>query len=60
MKLKTIIARALINRFALLFLWFVVEHGQKGYCHGQLNLFTCCGPAFELVTFWTVNASILP
>jgi hypothetical protein len=27
----------LINRFALSFLWFVVEYGQKGHGHGQLH-----------------------
>jgi hypothetical protein len=37
MKLETIVAMALINRFALSFLWFVVEDGQKGHCRGQLN-----------------------
>jgi hypothetical protein len=39
MKSKTIVAMmALINRFALSFLWFVVEYGQKGHRHaGQLD-----------------------
>jgi hypothetical protein len=36
MKLKTVVAMALINRFALAFLLFVVEYGKKGRCHGQL------------------------
>jgi hypothetical protein len=29
MKLKTVVAMALINIFALSFLWFVVEYGQR-------------------------------
>jgi hypothetical protein len=37
MKLNTIVAMVLMSRFALSFLWFVVEYGQKGYCHGQLD-----------------------
>jgi hypothetical protein len=37
MKLKKIVAMALPNRFALSFLWFAVEYGQKGNCHGQLD-----------------------
>jgi hypothetical protein len=37
MKLERIVAMALINGFALSFLWFVVEYGQKGHCHGQLD-----------------------
>jgi hypothetical protein len=37
MKLETIVAMALMNRFALSFLWFVVEYGQKGHCHGQFD-----------------------
>jgi hypothetical protein len=37
MKLEIIIAAGLINRSALSFLWFAVEYGQKGHCHGQLN-----------------------
>jgi hypothetical protein len=60
MKLKTVVAMALvINRFALLFLWFVVEYGQKGRCHGQLDEQGpqfCCSNKF--VTFWTADLSI--
>jgi hypothetical protein len=36
-KFETIVAMALTNRFALSFLWFVVQYGQKGHCHGQLD-----------------------
>jgi hypothetical protein len=37
MKLEPVVAMALISSFALSFLWFVVEYGQKGRCHGQLD-----------------------
>jgi hypothetical protein len=37
MKLDIIVAIVLIDVFELLFLWFVVECGQKGHCHGQLD-----------------------
>ncbi len=37
MKLEMVVATALINRFTLSVLWFVVEYGQKGHCHGQLD-----------------------
>jgi hypothetical protein len=37
MKLETIVAMALLNRFTLSFLWSVVEYGPKGHCHGQLD-----------------------
>jgi hypothetical protein len=32
-KFETIVAMALIHRFALAFLFFVVDYGQKGHCH---------------------------
>jgi hypothetical protein len=32
-----LVAMILLIRFALSFLWFVVECGQKGHCHGQLD-----------------------
>jgi hypothetical protein len=37
MKLDTIVAIVILIRFALSLLWFVVECGQKGHCHGQLD-----------------------
>jgi hypothetical protein len=37
MKLDTIVAIVILIRFSLSFLWFVVEFGQKGHCHGQLD-----------------------
>jgi hypothetical protein len=37
MKLDTIVAVVILIRFALSVLWFVVECGQKGHCHGQLD-----------------------
>jgi hypothetical protein len=37
MKLEKVVVIALISRFALSFLWFAVEYGQKGRCHGQLD-----------------------
>jgi hypothetical protein len=59
MKLETVVAMALINRFALSFLWFVVEYGQKGHCHGQLDerrpQFCCWNKS---VTYWTADVSI--
>jgi hypothetical protein len=59
MKLETVVAMALINRFALSFLWFVVEYGQKGHCHGQLDerqpQFCCLN---KFVTFWSADVSI--
>jgi hypothetical protein len=36
-KLGTIVDAALIKRFVLSFLWFVVEYGQNDHCHGQLD-----------------------
>jgi hypothetical protein len=63
MKLKAIVSTALLNRFALSFLWLVVDYGQKGYCHGQLDerrlrAIPCCAQAFEFATFWTAVVSI--
>jgi hypothetical protein len=37
MKLGTIVAMVLVKRFASSFLCFVVEYGQNGHCHGQLD-----------------------
>jgi hypothetical protein len=37
MKLDTIVAIVILIRFALSVLWFAVECGQKGQCHGQLD-----------------------
>jgi hypothetical protein len=37
MKLDTLVTIVLLIRFALSVLWFVVECGQKGHCHGQLD-----------------------
>jgi hypothetical protein len=60
MKLKTIVATALINRFALSFLWFVVAYGQKGYCHGQFDegqpgFLLVVDKLLNLLTFWTAD-----
>ncbi len=35
--LKLVVTIVILIRFALLVLWFVVEYGQKGHCHGQLD-----------------------
>jgi hypothetical protein len=59
MKLETVVAMALIHIFALSFLWFVVEYGQKGCCLGQLDERRprfCCSNKF--VTFWIAVVSI--
>ncbi len=37
MKLDTLVTIVISISFALLVLWFVVECGQKGHCHGQLD-----------------------
>ena len=37
MKLNKLVTVVIIIRFALLVLWFVVECGQKGHCHGELD-----------------------
>jgi hypothetical protein len=37
MKPDTIVAIVILIRYALSVLWFVVEFGQKGHCHGQLD-----------------------
>jgi hypothetical protein len=59
MKVEPVVAMALINRFVLSFLWFVVEYGQKGHCHGQLDegrpRFGCSN---KFSTFWTADVSI--
>jgi hypothetical protein len=59
MKLETVVAMALISSFALSFLWLVVEYGQKGRCHGQLDERRpqfCC--LYKFLTFWTADVSI--
>jgi hypothetical protein len=37
MKLDKLVTIVLFIRFALSVLWFVVECGQKGHCHGHLD-----------------------
>ncbi len=37
MKLDKVVTVVIIIRFALPVLWFVVECGQKGHCHGELD-----------------------
>jgi hypothetical protein len=37
MKLDKLVTIALFIRFAVSVLWFVVEYGHKGHCHGQLD-----------------------
>jgi hypothetical protein len=37
MKLNTLVTIGLLIRFAFSILWFVVECGQKGHPHGQLD-----------------------
>jgi hypothetical protein len=37
MKLDKPVTVVIIVRFALPVLWFAVEFGQKGHCHGELD-----------------------
>ena len=37
MKLNKVVTVVIIIRFALPVLWFVVECGQNGHCHGELD-----------------------
>jgi hypothetical protein len=74
MKLDALVTMPLLIRFALSFLWFVVECGQKGHCHGQLGratteIFPCSAQGclcvcmyqspMHLFLLWTKTKSFL-